>query len=183
MKSIWSCYDEGLMQSQNVVESNLITGKLFDMAQDFRFPAEHWLVNATAHLHSDISTSLSAKRAIALSGCVMEVASYSLNRSRASHTVANAPKPSFCRMRYRGGGGLGPVGLAGPHLGQDLTKDDRVKSMFSIHANIFHIHLFAIDEEQLAVLAQVWLGPRRGSDIVFIINENGAGVCADTAIL
>lgn len=32
VKAIWSCYDEGLMQSQNVVESNVITGGLLNMA-------------------------------------------------------------------------------------------------------------------------------------------------------
>lgn len=75
-------------------------------------------------------------------------------------------------MKYTVLGDPRPVGLAGLHLGQDLTKDDRVKAMLLIHANIFHVHLVSIDEEQLAVLAQGWLCPWSGVNIACIINEH-----------
>lgn len=97
------------MQSQNVFESTVSSAVFLDVEQDIRLTAEKGLVGTTGDLdgneptyNGNLSNLLGNIKTIWLSKCRGYVGTYLSNRSRASHTVAKAPNPSFCIMRYRG---------------------------------------------------------------------------------
>lgn len=97
------------MQSQNVFESTAGSAVFLDVEQDIRLTAEKGLVGTTGDLDGNeptysgnLSNLLGNIKTTWLSECRGYVDTYLFNRSRASHTVAKAPNPSFCIMRYRG---------------------------------------------------------------------------------
>lgn len=80
-------------------------------------------------------------------------------RSRASHTVANAPNPSFCSTRYRGA--LDPSDAQVPG-GQDVAEDDWVVAVLSVHGEVLVAQVISVHEEEVLVLAESWVGPWGG---------------------
>lgn len=72
---------------------------------------------------------------------------------------------------------FGLIVFAGTRLRPDVTEDNGMIAIFSVHGKIFIAQVMSIHKEQLLALAQVWAGPWGRISVIGTVQGRSASGC------